>query len=160
MRCFALRLAIALLTFVVGVTVSSLWNFKREVILERQTAPVAVLVAAPSQGDPSSSPQRACSWAKPESRTVEGGILNGRVIEKPAPSYPPIAKAARAQGIVTVRVVADECGNVISAQAVSGHPLLQQAALRAARHARLAPVLLRGESVKVSGLLTYNFMLE
>jgi outer membrane biosynthesis protein TonB len=60
---------------------------------------------------------------------------------------------------VTVQVVADECGNVISAQAVSGHPLLQQAAVQAARQARLAPGL-HGDCVKVSGLLTYNFVLE
>jgi TonB family protein len=162
MRCFALRLAIALLTFVVGVTVAALWYSGSTDGLEKVVTPPPPprLVAAPSQDEPSSPPQRACSWAKPESRTVEGGILNGRVIDKPSPSYPPIAKAARAQGIVIVRVVADECGNVISAQAVSGHPLLQQAAVQAARQARLAPVLLRGESVKVSGTLTYNFVLE
>jgi hypothetical protein len=37
---------------------------------------------------------------------------------------------------------------------------LQTAAVVAARQARLAPVLLRGDSVKVSGTLTYNFVLE
>lgn len=160
MRHFALRLVVALLTFFVGVMVASAWGFLRAPVIDTAPAPVAALVASPSQDETSPPSQRACSWAKPESHTVEGGILNGRVIDKPAPSYPPIAKAARAQGVVTVRVVADECGNVVSAQAVGGHPLLQQAAVQAARQARLAPVLLRGESVKVSGLLTYNFVLE
>jgi protein TonB len=49
---------------------------------------------------------------------------------------------------------------VISARAVSGHPLLQQAAVQAAYQARFAPTMLRGEPVRVSGVVTYNFVLE
>jgi TonB family protein len=162
MRHFALRLVVALLTFGVGIAASTFFGFNSPCKFERRVVPAqdAVLVAAPSQDEASLPTQRVCSWTKPENRTLEGGNLNLRVIEKPAPLYPPIAKAARAQGEVTVRVVADECGNVISAHAVSGHPLLQTAAVVAARQARLAPVLLRGDSVKVTGTLTYDFALE
>src|SRR5919204_620475 len=57
----------------------------------------------------------------PEKKTiVSGGVLNGKAISKPQPAYPPIAKAARASGTVTVQVTVDEEGNVISASAVSG----------------------------------------
>ncbi|MBV9925090.1 MAG: TonB family protein [Acidobacteria bacterium] len=91
---------------------------------------------------------------------VKGGVLNGKAIVKPQPMYPPIAKAARAQGLVTVQVVVDEEGYVIAAFAVSGHPLLQQAAVFAARQARFTPTLLSGQPVKVSGVITYNFVLQ
>jgi len=91
---------------------------------------------------------------------VSGGVLNGKAISKPQPAYPQIAKAARASGTVTVQIVVDESGRVISASAVSGHPLLQQAAVAAARQARFSPTLLSGQPVKVSGVITYNFVLQ
>jgi periplasmic protein TonB len=58
---------------------------------------------------------------------------------------------------VTVQVLVDEAGNVISAQAVSGHPLLQSSAVAAARASKFSPTLLSGVPVKVSGVITYNF---
>ncbi|MBC7929037.1 MAG: TonB family protein [Rubrivivax sp.] len=94
-----------------------------------------------------------------QGRTISGGNLNGKAISKPQPDYPPMAKAARAQGTVNVQVVIDERGRVISARAVSGHPLLQPAAAAAARQAMFSPLLLSGKPVKVSGILTYNFTL-
>jgi periplasmic protein TonB len=91
---------------------------------------------------------------------VTGGVLNGKAISKPQPPYPAIARAARAQGTVTVQILVDEEGKVISANAVSGHPLLQQAAVNAARGARFAPTFLSGQPVRVSGVITYKFVLQ
>jgi protein TonB len=96
----------------------------------------------------------------PRKTVVSGGVLNGKAISKPQPAYPPIAKAARASGTVTVQILVDESGRVVSASAVSGHPLLQQAAVSAARGARFSPTLLSGQPVKVSGVITYNFVLQ
>ena len=93
-------------------------------------------------------------------RVISGGVLNGKAISKPQPPYPAIARAARASGTVTVQVMVDEEGRVISANAVSGHPLLQAAAVAAARQARFSPTLLSGQPVKISGVITYNFVLE
>jgi TonB family protein len=155
MRHFALRLVVALLTFFVGITAASLWGFKRAVILERQPMITGVLVAAPSLDAPPPAP-RSCSMLN----IVSGGVLNGKAISKPAPVYPPIAKAARAQGTVVVQILVNEDGDVISATALSGHPLLQQAAVAAARQAKLSPTRLNGTPVRVSGTLTYNFVLE
>jgi protein TonB len=99
--------------------------------------------------------------APPKPKTVvSGGVLNGKAISKPQPAYPAIAKAARAQGTVTVQILVDESGRVISASAVNGHPLLQAAAVAAARQARFSPTLLSGQPVKVSGVITYNFVLQ
>lgn len=95
-----------------------------------------------------------------EGPTVAGGVLNGRAISKPQPTYPALARAAGASGVVTVRVTVDESGRVVSAEGVSGHPLLQQAAVQAARDARFSPTLLGEKAVRVSGVLTYNFVAE
>jgi periplasmic protein TonB len=91
---------------------------------------------------------------------VSQGVLNGKAISKPQPPYPPIAKAAHASGTVVVQIIVDESGKVISAHATSGHPLLQQAAVQAAYQARFSPTLLSGQPVKVSGIITYNFVLQ
>ena len=109
---------------------------------------------AVDEGETSETPSPA------EGKTISGGVLNAKAISMPQPAYPPIAKAARASGTVTVQVTVDETGKVVSASAVSGHPLLQQAAVAAARQARFTPTLLSGEPVSVKGILTYNFVLE
>ena len=97
--------------------------------------------------------------ARAQKRTiVSGGVLNGKAISKPQPAYPPIAKAARASGTVTVQVVVDEDGNVSEAKALSGHPLLREAAVEAAYKAKFPPTKVSGERVKVSGVLTYQFV--
>jgi len=109
------------------------------------------------------SPPAPSTTEKPKALmpgTIAGGVLNGKAVAKPQPAYPPIAKAARAQGTVAVEVIVDEEGYVISARAVSGHPLLQQAAVQAARGARFTPTRLAGEPVKVQGVITYNFVLS
>jgi TonB family protein len=96
----------------------------------------------------------------PRGRVVEGGVINGRAISKPAPPYPIIAKLGRAKGPVMVHLLVDEQGDVVSAWATSGHPLLQAAAVEAARQAKFTPTTLSGTPVKVSGVITYNFVLE
>jgi TonB family protein len=89
-------------------------------------------------------------------KTISGGVLNGKAISLPQPIYPPAANAVRASGTVTVQVLISESGSVISATAVSGHPILQGAAVAAARQARFSPTLLSGQPVKVSGVIVYN----
>lgn len=59
-----------------------------------------------------------------------------------------------------MQVTVDESGNVVSATAVPGHPLLQAAGVAAARQARFAPYKFNGSPVKVTGVLTYNFVPE
>lgn len=85
------------------------------------------------------------------------GVINGMATSLPKPDYPASAKVVRAQGAVNVQVLIDERGRVISANAVSGHPLLRSAAEAAARGARFTPTLLSDTPVKVSGVIVYNF---
>ncbi len=91
-------------------------------------------------------------------KPVSGGVLNGKASSLPKPPYPAAARAVRASGPVSVQVLISESGSVISASAVSGHPLLRQAAEQAARGARFSPTMLSGQAVKVSGVITYNFV--
>jgi protein TonB len=78
----------------------------------------------------------------------------------PVPGYPEVARAAKAEGEVDVRIMINEEGKVIGAEAISGHPLLRDAAVKAAREAKFAPTRLQGEPVRVSGTLTYNFLVQ
>jgi TonB family protein len=105
------------------------------------------------------APAQTSPEAEKLGQIVMAGVLNGKVIKKPQPKYPPNALAARAQGTVTVQIVVDESGNVASAQAVSGHTLLRGAGEEAARKAKFEPTRLCGQPVKVSGFITYNFVL-
>jgi TonB family protein len=101
-------------------------------------------------------PPSSTSSGKP--RLISGGVLNGRATTLPKPSFPPAARAVRASGAVSVQVLIDENGNVVSAAAVSGHPLLRAAAVQAAREATFSPTRLNGQPVRVSGVITYNFV--
>ena len=96
----------------------------------------------------------------PPRAPISGGVLNGKAINLPKPAYPPIARAAHASGTVVVQVLIDENGNVVSAHAVSGHPLLQAAAVGAAKSARFSPTKLSGQPVKVTGVIQYNFVAQ
>ena len=91
---------------------------------------------------------------------VSGGVMNGQAIAKPPPAYPPIAKAARISGVVTVQILVDEQGRVVSAKATNGNGMLYAAAVQAAYQARFTPTTLSGQPVKVSGIITYNFVLH
>jgi TonB family protein len=88
-----------------------------------------------------------------------GGVLQGSAIKRVNPDYPDTAKAVSVSGAVVVEVVVDEEGNVVSARALNGHPLLRDAAVEAARQWQFTPTTLEGEAVKVVGTLTFNFTL-
>ena len=91
-------------------------------------------------------------------RTVAGGILNRKAVEKPNPIYPFQARAARVSDVVVVQILVSQDGIVEKATAVSGHPLLRDAAVDVAYRARFAPTRISGEPVKVSGTLVYRFV--
>ena len=117
------------------------------------------VVSAPTKVDIAGEPPPP--EPKPTPRApISGGVLNGKAISLPKPAYPAIAKAAHASGTVVVQVLIDENGNVVSANAVSGHPLLIQAATSAARSAKFSPTKLSGQPVKVTGVIQYNFVAQ
>lgn len=92
-------------------------------------------------------------------KPVSGGVLNGTAISLPTPTYPESAKRMRLSGVVTVSVVVDELGRVLTAHATSGPGPLRDAAITAALKARFSPTKLSGQPVKVSGMINYKFSL-
>jgi protein TonB len=94
---------------------------------------------------------------KPPPKQISGGVLNGKATSLPKPAYPAAARSMHISGTVVVQVLIDEDGNVVSASAASGHPLLKAAAVSAARRAKFSPTKLSGQPVKVSGVIRYNF---
>lgn len=91
--------------------------------------------------------------AKSNESTIADSITN---LVKP--KYPAAARAVRASGAVQVQVTIDEDGEVVMANAISGHPLLRQAAEMAAKESRFLPTTLEGQSVRVTGIVVYNFV--
>jgi TonB family protein len=89
---------------------------------------------------------------------IEAGIVSGRAVSLPKPEYPRLARGAGARGAVTVQVFINDEGKVSGAGALSGHPDLQQAAVKAACNAKFSPTILRGKHIIVSGILIYNFV--
>jgi len=114
----------------------------------------------PPPPPPPKPPEPTPTPAPPKKLTVSGGVLQGKAINKVQPPYPPIAKAARAAGAVQVQVTISEDGRVIEAAVMTGHPLLRDAALQAARRWTFQPTELSGVPVKVQGILTFNFTLQ
>ena len=90
---------------------------------------------------------------------VSEGVLTSKAIFLPRPPYPVMAKQIRLQGTVIVQVLIDESGKVVSAKAISGHPLLVADSQRAAMQSRFSPTTLSGQAVKVSGVISYNFQM-
>lgn len=111
------------------------------------------IVTLPDQPPPPPDPP------KPP-RVISKGPITGLALSLPKPNYPPMARQIRLQGQVNVQVLIDESGRVVSAKAITGHPLLTLEAQKAALQARFSPTRLGDQPVKVSGVITYNFVLS
>ncbi len=96
----------------------------------------------------------------PTPKVLRKQVINSEAISLPKPIYPPLAIQTGTQGSVSVQVLIDEYGKVISAKTLSGHPLLSHEAVKAAYRARFSPTMLGDQPVKVSGVITYNFVLD
>ena len=106
-------------------------------------------------------PPAATPTPAPVPRVIRSStVLNGKALQLPKPPYPPLAKMITVQGMVSVQVLIDETGKVISAKAVSGHPALVRDAEKAALQAVFSPTKIGEQAVKVSGTITYNFVLQ
>jgi len=114
-----------------------------------------ITTPTPANSPPRPSPTET---APPSNRPVNAGVLNGRAVNLPTPAYPPTARQVRASGRVTVQVLVDEGGNVLSAKATGGHPMLRAPAEAAARQSRFNPVKVNDRGVQATGVVLYNFI--
>jgi protein TonB len=96
----------------------------------------------------------------PQRIRVGGNVQAAMAIRAPKPSYPPLAKQARIQGVVRLNAVIGKDGTIQDLKAASGHPLLVPAALEAVRQWLYKPTLLNGEPVEVVTVIDVNFTLS
>lgn len=102
---------------------------------------------------------RGCFDPCSDSEILQGQVKVSQPVERVMPEYPAIARTAHATGSVVVVVVIDETGKVIAVKAASGHPLLQAAAVKAAKDSAFMPTSVAGNPVKVLATITYNFVM-
>jgi protein TonB len=93
----------------------------------------------------------------PPQKPIRSVILQGTAINRVQPTYPYIARVSGVSGAVVVEVTIDEQGNVAMARVLSGHLLLRDVCLNAARGWKWRPTMLNGSPVKVIGTITFNF---
>ena len=82
---------------------------------------------------------------------VDVTTLGEKALKLPAPLNTGIP------GVVTVRVLIGESGDVLSAGAIRGRLNLHAASRMAACEARFPPTIVDGKPIKVTGLITYEF---
>lgn len=160
-----IRLAVALLAFGVGVSATMFWiAYRTPEVKSVEFEPFRKIACSARPALPPVPPLPTIEEPPPmpllPHAPISGGNLNDKAVSKPQPVYPPLARAAHASGTVHVQVTVDESGQVTSAKAVDGHPLLQHAAVEAAYQARFSSTRLTGQPVKVSGVISYNFVLQ
>lgn len=90
---------------------------------------------------------------------VISSVMEGNLIHRVKPEYPPLARQARIQGTVVLQAIISRDGTIENLQAVSGHPLLIPAALAAVRQWRYRPYMLNGSPVEIETQVTVNFVL-
>ncbi len=98
--------------------------------------------------------------APPQKIRVSSGVAQGNVLSKVTPQYPAIARTARIQGTVVLEATISKQGTIQNLRAVSGPPMLYQAAIDAVRQWRYKPYLLNGEPVEVSTTVNVVFNLN
>lgn len=101
----------------------------------------------------------ATSQVRPTRVRISSSMMEGLVVSKVPPTYPPLARQARIQGSVILRVHINKSGDVESMQLVSGHPMLAPAAMEAVKQWKYQPYLMSGQPVAVETTVTVNFTL-
>src|SRR2546425_2465156 len=91
---------------------------------------------------------------------VGGNVQAARIVNRVQPVYPPLARQTRISGTVRLHAIIGQDGTIQSLEVLSGHPLLQQAALDAVRQWRYQPTLLNGDPVEVDTTIDVIFALN
>ena len=113
---------------------------------------------SPIPPDPPKPQPRPTDKAKP--LALSSTVLQGKAIDRVVPIYPELPKRIRLHGDVSTEVIISPEGRVESVRVVSGHPMLVQAAVDAARRWRFEPTILNGVAVRVTGVITFVFKLN
>jgi periplasmic protein TonB len=91
---------------------------------------------------------------------VGGQVQAARIVNRVQPLYPPLARQTRISGTVRLHAIISKDGTIQQLEVLSGHPLLQAAALDAVRQWRYQPTLLNGDPVEVDTTIDVIFSLN
>jgi protein TonB len=119
-----------------------------------------IIGSVPTAAPPPPPPVQAPKPVIPKQIRVGGNVQSAKLVNQPKPSYPPLARQARIQGVVKFNAVIGRDGTIQNLTMVSGHPLLVPAATEAVRQWRYQPTLLNGEPVEVVTQIDVNFTLS
>lgn len=86
-------------------------------------------------------------------------LLEGNLIHKVQPVYPPLARTARVQGSVVLAALISKDGTIENLRLLSGHPMLSSAAIDAVKQWRYKPFVLNGDAIEVETQIVVNFNL-
>ncbi len=81
-------------------------------------------------------------------------------IKRVNPVYPELAKKAGIEGTVVVKVLVNTKGDVEKVEILKSHPLLDEAAVNAAKQFKFKPGKQRDRYVKVWVSIPFNFRLK
>ena len=96
----------------------------------------------------------------PEPVRVGGNIQPPTKTRDVPPQYPPVAQAARVQGVVILEAIIGPTGRVTEVTVLRSVPLLDEAAITAVKQWEYTPTLLNGVPVPVIMTVTVNFQLS
>ena len=91
---------------------------------------------------------------------VASDLQQAKLMNNPMPVYPVLAKRGRVEGTVRLTATISKDGSVEKVETVSGHPILEQAALEAVRRWKYRPTVLNGEAVEVITTIDVVFKLS
>jgi periplasmic protein TonB len=97
--------------------------------------------------------------AAPTRQFRTSSMLQGSLMRRVEPVYPPLARNARIQGPVVLAAIISKEGTMENLRLISGHPMLVPAAIEAVRQWRYRPYILNGEAIEVETQITVNFVL-
>jgi protein TonB len=96
----------------------------------------------------------------PEPVRVGGNISAPTKVRDVPPNYPPVAQAARVQGVVILEAIIGPSGAVTEVKVLRSVPLLDDAAIAAVEQWQYTPTLLNGVPVPIIMTVTVNFTLQ
>jgi hypothetical protein len=99
------------------------------------------------------------SYMAPATVGASAGMMESHLEYAPPAEYPALAKLTHIEGRVMVQAVVGRNGEVIRAEAISGHRLLRGAAVREVYDRRYRPYLLNSRPTDVATIVTVDFRL-
>jgi len=98
--------------------------------------------------------------AGPVAPSKGGQLQQPKLVSSVGAVYPPNARAQHVQGDVIIDAMVDATGRVTPVKVITGHPLLQQAAMDSVRLWKYEPARLNGEPIPIHIKVSITFHLQ